>query len=349
MSEQDGELQEALMSLGLSRKEASVLSYLLLRGSATAKEIMAELSIHQPQLYDVISSLERKGFLYVQQSKPKVYIAERPSVILERLEREYTKKKSSIISAIVKSSTNELARRNLIWVTRGLDNVVNNSISLIQEAKNELYIEAPPHILRKLVKSIKVACSKGVKTYVLLYPSLEQDLLSELVSAGIVELKTNALGQFYLVVPDAEQSVLMPRMMSLEEGNNAYGYVFKDKLMSLFFIHYFFDAWKSSETAFRKLLRESDYPMSFYSQRFAVWEILKAQEAGLKPKVTVSGYTLKQKTQITLSGFPFNERVTSDVINFELQDLASGKRYLIGGDNAILEDISAEKIVIELA
>jgi Archaeal transcriptional regulator TrmB. len=37
------------------------------------------------------------------------------------------------------------------------------------------------------------------------------------------------------------------------------------------------------------------------------------------------------------------------VINFELQDLASGKRYLIGGDNAILEDISAEKIVIELA
>ena len=46
-------LVNASSVLGLFRKEAMALAYLPIKGEATAKEIIADLSIRQPQLYNI--------------------------------------------------------------------------------------------------------------------------------------------------------------------------------------------------------------------------------------------------------------------------------------------------------
>jgi len=347
MMEMDEDFIDSLTSLGLSRKEALVLGYLMMRGSATAKDIITDLSIHQPQLYNIMSSLIRKGFIFVQESKPKVYVAERPSIVLEKLEREFSRKKASILNAITKGYVSENLRRNVMWVTRGIDNVLNNSISLIQEASSELYIEAHVSMIQRLLKHIASSTSRGVKAYVLVYPSIDEVTSTQLREAGALEVKVHPLGQFYLIVPDAQHSVFMPRMMSLEQGSNAYGYVFRDEFMSLFFLHYYFEGWRRSETKFRRELRVNDFPLIFRSHRFAVWEIMRAKENGLKIKVTVQGRLVKGGDRLTISGRPGKVRAEGDVVNFELD--SNGNTFLVGGENSVLEDVEAERVIIELS
>ncbi|KUO93469.1 MAG: hypothetical protein AT713_03360 [Caldivirga sp. JCHS_4] len=132
MLQVDDDLVDALMILGLSKKEATVLAYLIMRGSATAKDIMADLSIHQPQLYNVMMSLERKGFVNIQHSKPKVYEPISVGLIMEMIENEASRRKQAIVKAISSLTRGERSR-SLVWVTRGIDNIVNNSAALIQE------------------------------------------------------------------------------------------------------------------------------------------------------------------------------------------------------------------------
>ena len=343
----DNDLVDALTILGLSRKEATVLAYLLLKGSATAKEIMADLSIHQPQLYNIMVSLERKGFINVQQSKPKVYAPIGMGVIMEMIENEMLKRKQAVVKALT-SLTRGNRARNLLWVTRGIDNIIYNSASLIQEATSELYVSAPPVLLNRLLKYVSNIDSR-VKTYILVYPNLDDELLSELKNIkSIVEVKVNRLGPFYFISPNAESCVFAPSKVSLLRETEPYGYVFRDRIMTLQFIHGFFDVWRRAQTAYRRGFKTSDYPLVFNSHRFATWEILKAKESKLNIEVRVKGYLTSNNEEVDVTGVPLNVAIDSDVVNFELLPSNSDKALLVGGNNALIEDIESEYIEIKL-
>lgn len=345
MLQVDDDLVDALMILGLSKKEATVLAYLIMRGSATAKDIMADLSIHQPQLYNVMMSLERKGFVNIQHSKPKVYEPISVGLIMEMIENEASRRKQAIVKAISSLTRGERSR-SLVWVTRGIDNIVNNSAALIQEAKSELYISATPMLLGRLLKYIK-GLNPRVKVYVFIYPYLDEELLTSLKGIdNVVEVKTNRLGPFSLISPDAESCVFTMIKASLGDKNGAYGYVFRDRAMTLQFIHSLFDVWRRAQTVYRREFKESDYPLVFNSHRFATWEILRAREIGLNIEVKVKGYLTKTGEEVSLIGTPVNVTISSDVVNFELIPKGGGKPILVGGTNALIEDVESEYVEI---
>ncbi|WP_048062714.1 TrmB family transcriptional regulator [Caldivirga maquilingensis] len=343
----DDDLVDALTILGLSRKEATVLAYLLLKGSATAREIMADLSIHQPQLYNIMVSLERKGFINVQQSKPKVYAPISMGVIMEMIEGEMLKRKQAVVKALTSLTRGDKAR-NLLWVTRGIDNVIYNSASLIQEANSELYVSAPPVLLSRLLKYMSSIDPK-VKAYILVYPSLNDELLNELKGIkSVVEVKVNRLGPFYFISPNAESCVFASSRVSLLREPETYGYVFRDRTMTLQFIHGFFDTWRRAQTVYRRGFKPSDYPLVFNSHRFATWEILKAKESKLSIEVRVKGYLTSSNEEVDVTGIPLNVTIDSDIVNFELLPSNGNKALLIGGTNALIEDIESEYIEIRL-
>ena len=296
----DDDLVNALAILGLSRKEATVLAYLLLKGSATAREIMADLSIHQPQLYNIMVSLERKGFINVQQSKPKVYAPIGTGVIMEMIESEVLKRKQAVVKALTSLTRGDRAR-NLLWVTRGIDNVIYNSASLIQEATSELYVSAPPVLLGRLLKYMS-SVDPRVKVYVLVYPDLSSELLSELKNiSSIVEVKVNRLGPFYFISPNAESCIFASSKARGLRDSEVYGYVFRDRVMTLQFIHGLFDVWRRAQTVYRRGFKPSDYPLVFNSHRFATWEILKAKESGLNIEVRIKGHLVKNNEEVDLT------------------------------------------------
>jgi len=50
-----------LEKLGLTRPEAKAYLAMLKRGTCKSSDITSELKIHQPQLYNLILSLQKKG------------------------------------------------------------------------------------------------------------------------------------------------------------------------------------------------------------------------------------------------------------------------------------------------
>lgn len=74
-----------LETFGLSSYEAKVYVTMLPLGQTTAKDISNKSSIPFGRIYDVMSSLEIKGLIDKQDSRPKRYIAKAPKTAMKNL------------------------------------------------------------------------------------------------------------------------------------------------------------------------------------------------------------------------------------------------------------------------
>jgi len=73
-----------LREMGLSDYEATAYASLLRQGTATAKEISSHAEIPQSRVYDVLESLETKGFVVIQPGRPKKFGPVRPTRATEQ-------------------------------------------------------------------------------------------------------------------------------------------------------------------------------------------------------------------------------------------------------------------------
>ena len=62
-----------LREMGLSKYEAQAYAGLLRQGTSTAKGIASDTEVPQSRVYDVLDSLESKGFVNVQPGRPKKF------------------------------------------------------------------------------------------------------------------------------------------------------------------------------------------------------------------------------------------------------------------------------------
>jgi HTH-type transcriptional regulator, sugar sensing transcriptional regulator len=78
--------EQSLEKLGLNRNEAKVYLALLYKGQATAAELVKSVSVHRNIVYDNLEKLMDKGLVSVISEAKKIFIAQKPSAILEFLE-----------------------------------------------------------------------------------------------------------------------------------------------------------------------------------------------------------------------------------------------------------------------
>jgi len=78
------ELIAWLEHLGLSRREAEILSFLLLRGRATVGEISEALGIARPHVYTTLKVLWQRGLVAKTEGRPAYYTASPSLEVLKR-------------------------------------------------------------------------------------------------------------------------------------------------------------------------------------------------------------------------------------------------------------------------
>ncbi len=76
-----------LKDFGLNSYESKLWIALLSRGVSTAGELSDISSVPRSRTYDVLESLERKGFIIVKVGKPIKYLAVPPSEVVERVKK----------------------------------------------------------------------------------------------------------------------------------------------------------------------------------------------------------------------------------------------------------------------
>ena len=73
---------------GLNLYEVKIWSALLSRGVSTAGELSDIANVPRSRSYDVLESLEKKGFVVMKLGKPIKYIAVPPKEILKRVKKK---------------------------------------------------------------------------------------------------------------------------------------------------------------------------------------------------------------------------------------------------------------------
>ena len=77
-----------LKDFGLNTYESKLWTALLSRGISTAGELSDIANVPRSRSYDVLESLEKKGFIIMKLGKPIKYVAVPPEEVLERVKKK---------------------------------------------------------------------------------------------------------------------------------------------------------------------------------------------------------------------------------------------------------------------
>ncbi|MBW3018972.1 hypothetical protein KY329_02185 [Candidatus Woesearchaeota archaeon] len=165
-----------LKDFGINSYEAKLWTALLSRGVATAGELSDMANVPRSRSYDVLESLERKGFVIMKLGKPIKYIAVPPAEVIERVKKSVkdeaaTKekmiedlKKSDMLgdlALLYKQGIDLVDPSDLTGAVRGRGNLYSHLSYLIKNAEKTINIVTTEHGLVRKADSLKNALNKA--------------------------------------------------------------------------------------------------------------------------------------------------------------------------------------------
>ncbi len=140
---------------GLNTYEAKIWVALLSRGVSTAGELSDIANVPRSRSYDVLESLEKKGFVTMKLGKPISYMAVPPKEVLENIKKKVEQNVESYLGDIRGSAFNNLVDslqnihnknaagvQNIVAVIRGKENITKHLSYMLNTAKKQIYFSA---------------------------------------------------------------------------------------------------------------------------------------------------------------------------------------------------------------
>ena len=154
----DQEATKKIKSLGLNTYEVKIWTALLSRGVSTAGELSDIANVPRSRSYDVLESLEKKGFVVMKLGKPIKYLAVPPKSVLENVKGQIEKSTEMHVSYISSPSFGNIIN-NLQEVYEGAIKT-NEEVVAVLKGKN---IQKHIDFLFKNVKKEILLSSSGAK------------------------------------------------------------------------------------------------------------------------------------------------------------------------------------------
>ena len=166
----------------LNLYEVKVWTALLSRGTSTAGELSNISDVPRSRTYDILESLEKKGFIIMRLGKPIKFVALKPNEVLERVKKnlmrdaqEKAKRLETLREDEVLEELNGLFTKGIKFVEpsdlsgslRGRDNLYNHLDMMVRDAEKTITIvttsEGLNRKLEALMPSLEQAKKRGVK------------------------------------------------------------------------------------------------------------------------------------------------------------------------------------------
>lgn len=223
----DETLAKLRRTFDLNLYEVKIWVALLSRGISTAGELSNMAGVPRSRTYDVLESLERKGFVIMKLGKPIQYIAVAPKDVVERakknvkehaerkvktLEHVKTTEMLKTLDSLYKKGVNFIEPTELSGALKGRNNIYSHIESLIRGAKQNVVIVTSENGLNRKADSLKAALETAKKRGVNVRVAAP---LTDINSESVKKLKTVAdvrhikdIDARFAVI-DGKQSVLM--------------------------------------------------------------------------------------------------------------------------------------------
>ncbi len=175
-------LSKLRRAFSLNLYEVKLWTALLSRGISTAGELSDIADVPRSRTYDVLESLERKGFVIVKPEKPIKYMAISPHEVLDRVKNRISEKALERTERLVKLKESEILGElktlydqgvepidptDFSGALKGRHNLYDHMGLLIKEAEKTIRIMTTADGLNRKVRAVKPllekAASRGVK------------------------------------------------------------------------------------------------------------------------------------------------------------------------------------------
>ena len=166
----------------LNLYEVKVWTALLSRGTSTAGELSSISDVPRSRTYDILESLEKKGFIVMKLGKPIKFIALKPEEVVERVKKnlmitahEKTKRLENLNGDEVLNELHILFTQGVKFVEptdmsgslRGRQNIYNHLDMIIRDAEKTITIVTTAEGLNRkmeaLMPSLEKCKKRGVK------------------------------------------------------------------------------------------------------------------------------------------------------------------------------------------
>ncbi len=166
----------------LNLYEVKVWTALLSRGTSTAGELSSISDVPRSRTYDILESLEKKGFIVMKLGKPIQFVALKPEEVIERVKKNLimgAKEKSKRLEKLKGDEVLEeltglfsdgikyIEPSDLSGALKSRQNIYNHLDMLVREAQNTITLvttaDGLGRKLEVLLPSLEKAKKRGVK------------------------------------------------------------------------------------------------------------------------------------------------------------------------------------------
>lgn len=175
---QNQEVIGQLKTLGLNEYEAKAYHALNTAGDCSAGELSEKAELPRPRVYDVLSSLQYKGFVMMESGRPVKYSAIPLNEAITTLKKQKATQLQSELERIEKNaeSINGMLKNNPsnekfsiedgVWTIRGRNAIYSKLASMFGNAKDSITITSTPSGLERKFSEhygiLKKARERGV-------------------------------------------------------------------------------------------------------------------------------------------------------------------------------------------
>jgi len=168
-------LKKLRSTFNLNIYEAKVWTALLSKGSATAGELSDTSNVPRSRSYDVLESLEKKGFIIMKLGRPIKYLAVSPTEIVKRVKKGIQEKAETQIKSVESvQNTDTFAELSLLFKQgvvhvdpanisgsfKGRKNVYDHILNLMTNAQKEVIIATTADGLVRKLETMKSTMRK---------------------------------------------------------------------------------------------------------------------------------------------------------------------------------------------
>ncbi len=131
-------LEKIKDNFGLNHYEIKIWTSLLSRGIAAASELADISGVPRSRCYDVLESLEKKGFTIMKIGKPIKYIAVKPEEILERIKKNVALETQVNLRIIDSIRTSDIYKELELLYKTGIERIDPDELTDIYTGKSEI-------------------------------------------------------------------------------------------------------------------------------------------------------------------------------------------------------------------
>jgi sugar-specific transcriptional regulator TrmB len=236
--------------------ETKVWLALLGKGIASAGEIASISSVPRSRTYDVLESLEKKGFAIIRLEKPVKYIGVKPRLMIEKLRKNIKKETEEriinllniketeefeLLENLYKKGDSPIKKENISTALKGRSNISNYLKEVIYNAKIDVIICTDVEEIKEKIKLFKQTFNILKKNNIKIRLFLSGDLnsINQLRNELEIDIKrTNLESKFFII---DKKEILFYLSKSLDEETKAIW------INSEFFVQSFVNLFEKAE------------------------------------------------------------------------------------------------------